>query len=332
MFDHYIAVDWAQSVMAIARLTKEGLKKENFEMPSDISELKFYLRSKKGRKYLTFEESTCAQWMYTELIDEVDKLEICDPRRNRYLTEAQQTDKIDALKLAELGKAGLLKPVFHSGDSFVSLRKLVSGYEDTIRAGVRLKNQRSAILRSHHTKTEEEVVETADKFVLLGINKKIESYEEDKRRYVDEFVNLSKQNDVLKRLRTIPGIEHIGAVKIASRVVDPKRFPTKQQFFAYCGLVKYEKISGGKSYGKKRTSYCRTLKNVFDNAALVLMRSKPDSHFGRYVKHLTDERRYPDHKARRAVSRHVAAITLGVMKGKKYNPDLWRNRRKSVTI
>ena len=330
MFDHYIAVDWAQNVMAIARLSKEGKNQEVFEIPADIRELKFYLRSKKGRKYLTFEESTCAQWMYSELKDEVEKLEICDPRRNRYLTEAQQTDKIDALKLAELGRAGLLKPVFHSGESFINLRKLISGYEDTVRAGVRLKNQRSAILRSQHATSEEEVQGTADRFVLQGLNSKIESYEEDKKRYLEEFGSLCKKNNVLKKLRTIPGIDIIGAVKIAARVVDPKRFATKQQFYAYCGLVKYEKISGGKSYGKKRTSYCRCLKNVFDNAALVQMRAKEDSYFGRYVHHLISERRYPDHKARRAISRHVAAISLGVMKGKSYDPDFRRKRIKSV--
>jgi len=35
-------------------------------------------------------------------------------------------------------------------------------------------------------------------------------------------------------------------------VVDPKRFPTKGHFFAYCGLIKHDKISGGHSYGKRK--------------------------------------------------------------------------------
>ena len=214
MFDHYIAVDWAQNIMAIARLSKEGKKKEVFEIPTDIKELKLYLRSKAGKKFLTFEESTCAQWLFTELKDEVEKLEICDPRRNRYLTEAQQTDKIDALKLAELGRAGLLKPVFHSGDKFIYFRKLVSAYEDTVKAGVRLKNQKSAVLRANQAKSEDELTNEADLFVLDGLNKKISSYEEDKKRYNKEFEKLSKSHKVLKNLESIPGIKSVGAIKI----------------------------------------------------------------------------------------------------------------------
>ena len=73
-FDHYIAVDWAQTNMAIARMTAKADKVDTRDVSSDISELKVYLRNLKGRKILTFEESTTAQWLYTELKDEVDDL------------------------------------------------------------------------------------------------------------------------------------------------------------------------------------------------------------------------------------------------------------------
>ena len=330
MFDHYIAVDWAQSVMAIARLTKTGKKAEVFELPANISELKFYINSKKGTKKLIFEESTCAQWMYTELKNEVDDLVVCDPKRNRYLTAAQQTDKIDAIKLAELGFSNLLKPVYHSGDVFISLRNLVSGYEDTIKAGVRFKNQRLAILRANHANFEDEISSKAHLFVLKGLNESISRYEEEKSRYKKQFEELSKEYPVLRRLRTIPGIDLIGAIKIAARVVDPTRFSSKQKFFAYCGLIKYEKHSGGKSYGKKNPAFCRTLKCVFNTAALSAINTKrTDTYMGRYIEYLKTEKRYPDHHIRRTVSRHIAAISLGVMKGKRFDVN---HKRKALKI
>ena len=320
MFDHYIAVDWAQSVMAIARLTKTGKKAEVLELPADISELKFYLGTKKGRIKLIFEESTCAQWMYTELKNEVEEIIVCDPKRNRYLTEAQQNDKIDALKLAELGYSCLLKPVFHSGDTFISLRNLVSGYEDTIKAGVRLKNQRSAILRANGTKSEQEISSDDCLFVLQGLNESIARYEEEKSRYKNKFENLCKVYPVLRRLRSIPGVDLIGAIKVAARVVEAKRFSSRQKFYAYCGLVKYEKHSGGRSYGKRNPAYCRTLKCVFNTAALSAMKNKrSDTYMGRYIEYLKTEKRYPDHQIRRAISRHIASISLGVMKGKRFD-------------
>jgi len=330
MFDHYIAVDWAQSVMAIARLTKTGKTAEVFELPADISELKFYLSSKKGTIKLIFEESTCAQWMYTELKSEVDEIIVCDPKRNRYLTEAQQTDKIDALKLAELGYSCLLKPVFHSGDAFISMRNLISGYEDTIKAGVRVKNQRSAILRANGCKSEHEISSEDNLFVLHGLNESIVRYEEEKARYKKKFESLCTEYPLLRRLRSIPGIDLIGAIKVAARVVEPRRFSSRQKFYAYCGLVKYEKQSGGRTYGKRNPSYCRTLKCVFNTAALSSMKNKRlDSYMGRYIEYLKTEKRYPDHQIRRAISRHIASISLGVMKGKRFDVN---HKRKALKV
>ena len=52
------------------------------------------------------------------------------------MSDGPKTDELDAAKLVKLLKEGFLKPVFHSADEFIYLRKLVSGYEDMIKAGV----------------------------------------------------------------------------------------------------------------------------------------------------------------------------------------------------
>ena len=83
---------------------------------------------------LTIEESTTAQWLYSELRDKVDELIICDPYRNHLLSEGAKTDKIDSQKLVKLLCSNLLKSVFHSHNDFIYLRKIVSGYEDVVRA------------------------------------------------------------------------------------------------------------------------------------------------------------------------------------------------------
>ena len=180
-FDHFIAVDWAQSNMAIARMTAKSDQMEIRDVPSDIRELKVYLKNLKGRKILTVEESTTAQWLYTELKNEVDEIIICDPRRNRLLADGPKTDKIDAEKLVRLLRAGMLKPVFHTADQFIYLRKLASGYQDTIKAGVRLKNQRSALFRANGLSAKAcELVEPAERFVLQGLDRGIAEYATEK--------------------------------------------------------------------------------------------------------------------------------------------------------
>ena len=315
MFNHYVAVDWAIANMAIARMTEKSDEIKVIDVPSSIKEMQVYLKNLKGTICLTFEETTTSQWLYTELKEYVDKIIVCDPYRNKLLSEGPKNDKIDARKLVMLLRAGLLKEVYHSGEKFIELRKIVSGYEDTIKAGVRLKNQRSAMFRAvnkDHKEETEQAME-ADKFVLGGIDLQIKNYEAEKLRYKNEFARLKKANPEIKRLCDIPGIADISAVKLVARVVDANRFPTRSHFFSYCGLIKHEQMSGGKSYGKKKPRYCRTMKAVFKTAALATIDG--DNEFGDYCKYLIETKRYSDRNARHALSRRIATITYGVMKG-----------------
>lgn len=73
---------------------------------------------------------------------------ICDSYRNKLLNKGAKMDKIDAIKLVQFLKAGLMKKVYHTTDKFIYLCRVVSGYEDLVKAGVRLKNQRYALLRA----------------------------------------------------------------------------------------------------------------------------------------------------------------------------------------
>lgn len=320
MYEHYIGLDWAQSNMAIARMTAGTEKVQVVDVPASVSELKVYLSRLKGRKILTFEETTTSQWLYTELRGYVDELVVCDPYRNHLLSEGPKTDKIDAMKLVKLLKAGLIKPVFHTSDEFIYLRKLVSGYEDLIKAGVRLKNQRAALFRARgKDKTERELTEACEVFVLKGVDEAIASYETQKARYEAEFHRLHQKHKILSNLQSISGIGEIGAIKIAAIVVSAARFSVKGQFLSYSGLVRLERTSGGRSYGSKNPRYCSQLKSVFKIGALNAIGPKSKSSFKGYYDFLIREKGYSEHKARHAVARRIAVITYGVLKsGKRF--------------
>jgi transposase len=322
MFDHYVAVDWAMTNMAIARMTARSEKITLTNVPASAKELQIYLGALHGKKILALEEGTASQWLYTELNDHVDELVVCDPYRNHLLKEGPKTDSIDARKLVQLLRAGLLKPVFHSGDEFIYLRKLVSGYVDVVKACVRLKNQRAAIFRSNGLSVGMALSQPSERFVADGLEKSIAAVEEEKARYEVEFHRLCKKHKVLRNLRSIPGIGDIGAMKIASRVVDPRRFGSKGDFLSYCGLIRLERMSGGRSYGKKSSRYCSMLKDVFKFAALNAVTERTNHSFSRYYDYLVGEKRYPAHNARNAVARRIAVIAFGVLKsGKPFRPN-----------
>ncbi len=197
----------------------------------------------------------------------------------------------------------------------------MSAYEDTIKAGVRFKNQRSALFRAYNKNHKEEVEleGQVDTFVLKGLDLQITNYENERKRYQDEFNRLRRGHSEIKRVSNIPGIGDIGAVKIISRVVDANRFPTRNNFLSYCGLIKLERMSGGKNYGKKNSRYCRMMKSVFKSGALATIYG--NNQFGVQYKYLINEKKHSERDARNAVARQIATVTYGVMKNKvKYNP------------
>lgn len=322
MYQHYVAVDWAMSNMAIAKITSTGQKPKVFEGPSDIQELKAYLKNLHGSVCLALEESTSSQWLYVELKDLVDRIIVCDPFRNKLLSEGGKTDKIDAVKLVMLLKANLLKEVFHSTDELIELRKLVSGYDDLVRAGVRLKNQRSALFRNVHRdhKKERSLSSHTAQFVLKGLDLQIERYEEERLRYLEEFKRLKSKHADLNLLSSIPGIGDILAIKIVATVVDIKRFPTRNNFFSYCGLVKIDRVSGGRLYGKRNPRFSRTMKSAMNLAAVA---SWDGNHpLATYHEGLL-HKGMPAHNARNALARKIATTVYGVLKHKKrFDPEV----------
>ena len=328
-YEHYIAVDWSIKNMAIARMTAKHNKIHVVDVPSDVAELQTYLKSLRGEKILTIEETTTSQWLYTELKDHVDRMLICDPVRNHLLSEGAKTDKIDASKLVQLLKANLLKEVFHSSDKFLNLRRVVSGYEDVVYAGVRLKNQRYSLLRACGLTGQEEdkilLKKFEDQLVLDGIERQLESNAKEKAVYVSEFEKLEKLYPEIRHQKSLPGIGLIGAMKIVSRVVSPHRFENAGKFLSYAGLIKLERTSGMVTYGRKNSRYCRELKSVYKTGAITAIGG--NNPINDYYEYLIREKKYPDYQARHKAARRLAILSLGVFKsGEKYNPF----RRKHV--
>lgn len=318
-FDHFLALDWSMKVMAIAHMRRRSKEPETFERPSDLKEFKQYLATLKGPKVLTIEETTTAQWLYVELIDHVDRIILCDPYHNRLLSNGPKTDKIDAGKLCQLLRAGLLKEVFHSLSGLYELRRLVSAYEDLVKAGVRVLNQKASIEQGHFESGKHAP------FILEHVAKSIELYQRSKEQYEHKFTDLSRRNKLVKNLMELSGIGIIGAVKIVAIVVDARRFARAGNYLSYCGLIKHEKISGGRSYGRRRPRFNHTLKVVYKLAAMSVI-SGHNNPIREYYEYLL-AKGCAEHNARNAVARYIARLTYGMLKtGKRYQAYQWRNQ------
>ena len=151
------------------------------------------------------------------------------------------------------------------------------------------------------------------------MDRQIKAYEEEKHCYEKEFENLARKISEIKHQKSLPGIGTISAVKIVARVVTPHRFSDKGHYLSYTGLIKLKKISGGRSYGKKKPRYCRQLKSVYKTGIVAAIGG--NNPINDYYEYLIREKGYTDYNARHKACRRLAILSLGVFKsGKKYQP------------
>lgn len=321
-YTHYLAMDWSINGVEIASLQYNSIKAEVTSMSSEISEIKKYLEGKRGKKILTIEETTGSHWLYVELKSYVDKIIICDPYRNRLLSEGAKNDKIDAKKLCLLLRGGLLKEVYHNSEFDYNLRKLVSSYEDLVKAGVRMKNQKSAFERSKGTNVETDKRAEINEFIYSRQKRTIEQYEEDKKSYQSYFREISKKIPMIQKLEKVPGIGIISAVIIYTTVIDGNRFENKYKYWGYCGLVFHQKESGNRNYGRRRPRFSRKLKSVYKTATLAVIGSKTD--INEYYEELLSKGD-SFQKARNKVTRYIAKVTYSMLKhDSEYRQYQWK--------
>jgi transposase len=312
IYKHYISLDWSMQQVCLARMRADSNEPITKFFPPDVKEIKEYLKELKGKKILTIEETTGSHWLYVELLESVDKILICDPFRNSLLNEGPKNDKIDARKLCLL----LLKEVFHNSSEDYKIRKVASAYIALVKAGVRMKNQNSALYRGEGLKYKKDKIKRDDRllsFIEEHQKRAINFYEEEKEKFENLFKEIRRKNQIIKMLCQVSGIKETSAIKIYAVVIDARRFESKYKYWGMCGLVKYKRESGGKNYGKKSPRYSRILKTVYRTATLSAICGNND--IRKYYDGLL-KKGYSISEAKNQIARYIAKVTYAIMKNK----------------
>ena len=324
-YDHYLGLDYSQEGYSLGRVTSRMKNPKILRGSRKVEEIQEQLMNLRGKKILTIEETTSTHWLYVELKEYVEKIVVCDPYRNSLLSEGAKNDDIDAGKLSLLLRGGLLKEVYHSMEEDYMIRKLISSYEDLVKSGVRVKNQQSSLYRSlglSYKEREPLGNNPIVKFIETQQKLSIRIYEQEKEKYVKEFEKLRSKIEIIEYMCKVAGIDTISSVKIYGIVIEGKRFVTKNKYWGYCGLANHQKMSGNRSYGKRKTRYSRVLKSVYKSAAIAAIRGNNDVR--EYYEHLLTKGLSED-KARHSVARYIAKVTYAMMKNStEYIPYLRR--------
>src|ERR1700757_3221856 len=120
----YIGMDVHKEAIVIAVLNDGGKLVMESIVETKVSSILQFIHGLRGELHISWKEGTWAAWLYDLLKPHVRQVLVCDPRRNALLKDGNKSDKIDARKLADLLRTGMLRPVYHGEHGLRTLREL----------------------------------------------------------------------------------------------------------------------------------------------------------------------------------------------------------------
>lgn len=346
MNTYYVGLDVHQASICIAVLNAEGKLVMESVVETSASTILDFLKGLRGQVHVTFEEGTHAAWLYDTLKQTTARVIICDPRKNRLLQDGNKSDKVDARKLAQLLRAGLLSSVYHGEHGTPDLKELVRSYEYLVEDSTRVMNQIKALYRSRAISCAGVAVYKLQRREVWLAKLPEAGAQERAARLFSELDHLSglrrearhalvvecRRHPATKLLLAVPTLGIVRIAQLIASVVTPHRFRSKRQFWSYCGLAVITKSSAdyrmvGADVRRTRKaattrgltrSHNRTLKYVLKSVALTASRCGPFKTW--YVELLA--RGLRPELARVTIARRIAAITLAVWKkGEAFDAD-----------
>lgn len=335
----YIGLDVHQASISVAVLEEKGKLVMQSVIATRATAILEFLGGLRGTLHITFEEGTYSTWLYDLLVQRVTKVVVCNPRKNALLKKGNKSDRIDALKLAELLRTDMLSPVYHGQNSTRTLQELTRSYMTLTEDTTRVMNRIKAIYRSQaipyggkklYTRRHRE--EWLHKLQQPGLLRRGERLYEEldllqqlRRKARSELMLESQKHTVCQRLRSIPYLGPIRAAALVARVQTPHRFRSKRQFWTYCGLgletrssANYEQIEGQLQRSRKKVlirglnlDHNHDLKNIFKGTAMSA------SIFSGPLQEFYQERVASGMKpemAQLTLARKIAAIALSIWK------------------
>jgi Transposase len=144
----YIGLDVHQATISVAVLDSAGKLVMEAILETKAETILQFVRGLRDSLHVTLEEGTCAAWLHDLLKPHVTGVLVCDPHKNALLKSGNKNDRIDARKLADLLRTGLLSPVYHGEAGVRTLKELARSYLAITCDLTRVMNRLKALYRS----------------------------------------------------------------------------------------------------------------------------------------------------------------------------------------
>jgi transposase len=332
-------MDVHQATISVAVMDSTGKLGMESILETKAATILDFIQGLRGELYVTFEEGTWAAWLYDLLKPHVSKLVVCNPRKNGLLKTGNKSDRIDARKLADLLRAGLLSPVYHGEVGVRTLKELARSYLAITQDLTRVMNRLKAVYRSwaipcagRSVYAPRHRADWLDKLREAGVRRRAERLYQQldqlqllRQQARRDLLAESRKHGARQWLRRIPYLGPIRAALLIALIQTPHRFRTKRQLWAYSGLAlethnsaEYRFVAGELQRSKKllairglNQNHNHDLKYIFKSMATIAS-ARPGPLQDFYAVLLSKGMKPT--MARLTLARKIAAITLIIWK------------------
>ena len=254
-----IGLDVSRTVGEIAYL-EDGQLREGGRVVLQHDALERFARGLQPSDEVVLEATGNTTAIVTALKPHVAKVVIANPLQVRLIAEARvKTDKIDAAILAQLYASGFLPQVWMPDDYTQALRRQVARRSQIVRHRTRLKNQIHAVLAAHlipqcpaadlfgrkgRAWLAEQPLPMDERLAVEQRLRELDRLGEDLGAIDKLLCESVLQDEQLKRLLTITGVNSIVAIGLLAAIGEISRFASPEKLVSYFGLNPRVRQSG----------------------------------------------------------------------------------------
>lgn len=344
MKEVYVGIDLGSKVCVGTARDSKGNIQNSREFRTSEKNIIDYVEGQKGKVRVLMEECELAGWVYRTLLPFAASVEVCDPKRNAWISRSERKDdKVDSRKLSEQLRIGSYSVIYHpEEDEMAAFKIAVQHYDKTVKRTTRLMLQVKATLRGQGVITNsrhvygrkgregaiEKVKHPAIREILRQDFESMDQLMRERREARSRVIRLSKNFPVTERFKKIPGIGPILSSRFVAYVQNPHRF-NKRRLWSFSRLGIAKRSSDGVSMGRERLNRSGngSMKDLSRKAFEAAMRTRDPNGIKIFYRRSLSRTGDQNH-ARLNTQRKVLAIMLAMWRdGTEYSDDLVLGKR-----
>jgi transposase len=262
----YVGLDVHKRYVLAVAVNEAGVTQSEARLDNEKEALEQYIGSLPDAAKVALEATYGWSYVYDALEDHANDIVLSHPKKTKAVASAKiKTDRIDATVLAQLLRMDYLPTSYAAPRKVRDLRDLLRHRATLVRVRTAAKNRIHSVLARYGIRHPfSDLFGKAGRAFLSQLDLRpfhrlvvednlllIDTVNESVKRASKQIRLLSRQDERVEWLESMPGVGYYSALLILAEIGDVARFPTAKQLCSYAGLVPSVHASGDHArYGR----------------------------------------------------------------------------------